>query len=127
MSESRIKSFLDTLADVQDDIRDFEAQRAAALQIALAPVQAELNAIEASFAEQLQHLRDTESEVQAAVKAAVLKHGESVKGSALHAVYAKGRTTWDAKLLDGYAVAHPEVNVFKKVGEPTVSIRAAKE
>lgn len=119
-----IPAALDTLAEIQD-IRDFEAQRATALQIALGPVQAELDAIEARFAYQLQHLRDTERAVQDVVKAEVLKHGASVKGTALHAVYSKGRTTWDGKLLDGYAVAHPEVLPFRKVGEPTVSIRAA--
>lgn len=57
------------------------------------------------------------------IKADVISLGETVKGSALMAVYAKGRTTWDNKGLDGFATAHPEIEKFRKVGEPSVSIR----
>lgn len=59
-------------------------------------------------------------------RAAVVALGASVKGEHLHAVYSKGRATWDGKLLEGYAVAHPEVLACRNVGEPTVSIRAVK-
>ena len=52
---------------------------------------------------------------------------EDLKGSLLHAIYAAGRASWDTKALEGYAVAHPEILQFKKVGEPSVSIREMKE
>ena len=54
-----------------------------------------------------------------AVKAA----GETVKGDRLMLVYGKPRETWDTKALTGYAAAHPEIERFKKVGEPTVTVR----
>jgi len=60
------------------------------------------------------------------IESATLSIGASEKGSRLHAVYTKGRESWDSKGLGGYAVAHPEVNAFKKVGNPSVSIRAAR-
>ena len=61
----------------------------------------------------------------AEVKADVLAHGETVKGAHLMAVWVKGRTSWDSKRLDGYAAAHPEIETFRSVGEPSVTIRSA--
>lgn len=58
-----------------------------------------------------------------AVKASVIAEGESVKGERLQAVWVKGRTSWDTKALDGYSAAHPEIERFRKVGEPNVTIR----
>ena len=59
-------------------------------------------------------------------RAAVIALGASVKGEHLHAVYTKGRETWDGKLLSGYAIAHPDVLACRNIGAPSVSIRAAR-
>ena len=61
--------------------------------------------------------------LEAEVKQEVIEAGQTIKGSCLQACYAKGRVSWDTKMLDGYVVAHPEVEQFRKVGEPSVSIR----
>lgn len=66
------------------------------------------------------------SALTAKIKDDVLRLEESVKGQWLQAVLAKGRTTWDTKKLEGYAIAHPEIERFKKTGNPTVSIRKVK-
>lgn len=52
--------------------------------------------------------------------------GETQRGKTLMAVYSKPRVAWDNKGLDGYAVAHPEIEVFKKVGKASVAIRKIK-
>jgi hypothetical protein len=52
---------------------------------------------------------------------------ETQRGDTLMAVYSKPRTKWDTKGLDGYAVAHPEIGVFRSEGRPSVSIRAIKK
>lgn len=57
------------------------------------------------------------------IKKAVIANGASVKGRELHAVYNKGRVSWDAKLLEGLALAVPEVLKARSVGEPSVSFR----
>ena len=59
------------------------------------------------------------------VKQDVLTLGQTVKGSLLMAVWSKGRVTWDTKSLDGYIIDHPELDKFRKEGEPSVSIRKA--
>ena len=61
----------------------------------------------------------------AEIKDEVVALGETVKGSCLMAVYAKGRVSWDDKALEGYAAAHPEIQPFRKVGNPSESIRKA--
>lgn len=88
----------------------------------------------------LQQLRDVDAEYQTSIEALnagiaeltseirkeVLERGDSVKGANLHAILVKGRTSWDTKALDGYAVGHPEILVFRRQGEPSVSIRRTR-
>lgn len=75
----------------------------------------------------LTFISEKEAELTSQIREVVIKAGGSVKGRFLQAVYNKGRTTWDTKALEGYAVAHPEIEKLKKIGEPSVSIREIKE
>lgn len=86
-------------------------------------VQARLDEIEAEFSDKLATAAEKAAALEAEIKQEIIQTGASYKADFLHAVYAKGRITWDSKGLDGYAVAHPEVAAFRKVGEPSVSIR----
>lgn len=61
------------------------------------------------------------------ITAYVLGKQESVKGEKLQAVFSKGKTTWITKALEGYALAHPEINKLKKTGKPSVSIREVRD
>lgn len=90
--------------------------------------------VEAIIEKKTQHLKNEVSEYNAEigiledmVKQFVLKRGKSLKGDFLQAVYSKGKTTWDTKALDGYALVYPEIVRFKKTGTASVSIRAITE
>lgn len=85
-----------------------------------------LSDVEAEYAGRLEAVKKSIANLQSKIKEKVVALGQSVKGKYLHAVYAKPRVTWDTKALDGYAVAHPELMTFRKVGEPSVSFRDAK-
>ena len=61
------------------------------------------------------------------ISAQILLKGETVSTEKMSAIYVKGKTTWDGKLLEGYAVAHPEILAAKKIGKPTVSFRPVKK
>lgn len=74
----------------------------------------------------IQHISERISEVEKEVKDEVIVLGESVKGDSLHAVFSSGKTSWDTKGLDGFAVANPKILKFKKTGKPSVSIREVK-
>lgn len=66
------------------------------------------------------------SNAEAIAKSLVLELGESVKGELLHAVWAKGKTTWDGAKLDGMVSLIPQIADARKMGQPSVSIREVK-
>ena len=87
-------------------------------------VKAKLEDIEFEFGDKAKVLDEKIDELRKAIQGeVVLIHKKTIKGSHFQAVYAKGRVTWDTKALDGYAAGHPEINQFRKEGEPSVSIR----
>ena len=122
----RIAAKLDELAEIKAAVDvtrlDYEAKRAEILKA----VQAELEALEAEYTPLLEASAARASALEAEIKQDVLRHGDSVKGGRLHAVYYQGRITWDTKSLDKYAAAHPEVLKFRKQSEPSIQLRAAK-
>ena len=82
--------------------------------------------IEAEFAGKAESVDENIRKLTEDIKANVKELGASVKSDYFHAIYVKGRVTWDTSKMDGYAVGHPEVLFMRKEGEPSVSIRAAK-
>jgi len=86
-------------------------------------IKAKIAEIEAEFENKYLALNDYLTMLEAEIKDDVVGIGETVKGDYLMAVFSKGRVSWDTKALDGYAAAHPEIEQFKKVGDPSVSIR----
>ena len=77
----------------------------------------------ADFDEVNKDLIDEIAMIESEIKEAVLAKGETVRTERIQAVWNKGKTTWDGGLLEGYAVAHPEILAAKKTGKPTVSFR----
>jgi hypothetical protein len=57
------------------------------------------------------------------IKQLTLEHGETVKGETLKAVLVSGRVTWDTKALEGIRAMVPQINEFRKEGDPYVVIR----
>ena len=121
-----IENLLDKLSEIQSatDLlqADYEQKRAAIL----ATVQEQLDALEAEYTPKLSAAVENANTITQAIKAAVIEQGASVKGAYLQAVYTKGRVSWDSKALEGFSAAHPEILTFRRVGEPSVSIRGLK-
>ena len=127
MDTIQIKNKLEQLAEfkAQKDIASLDMQ--ALIDAIYTPeIKAQIKEIEEEFAYQTQAVDENIKLLEDEIREAVIEHGESVKGSAFHAVYMKGRVSWDGKFLDGYAVDHPELLHWRKEGNPTVSIRASK-
>jgi uncharacterized protein YifE (UPF0438 family) len=98
---------------------EYSARRIAILE----QVREQLDALDAGFADRL---ADTEAEatrLEAEARQAVVDHGASFWHEGVHAVYTRSRTTWDGKGLAAYAETHPEVIRYRKVSEPSVSLR----
>lgn len=122
-----IQQQLDELANLQAQAEVIRLQFAQ-LRKAIMPaeIQAQLDDLEAEQASTLEPVQNEIATLTDDIKGNVIIQGISVKGSFLMAVFNKARVTWDGKILEGYAVAHPEINAAKKVGEPSVSIRSIK-
>ena len=88
-----------------------------------AEVKQRMNELEAEFGDKEEAVKDNIAALEAEVKQAVLDEGATVKGGSLQAVYVKGRVSWDSKALDGYCKAHPELEEYRKQGNPSVSLR----
>ena len=114
---------LDQLAELQAQRETIRMDHDAKINELLAPLAAQLAQLNAQRADDLAGFDGAIADMTAEVKSDVLAHGETVKGAHLMAVWVKGRTAWDSKRLDGYAAAHPEIETFKTVGEPSVTIR----
>jgi hypothetical protein len=83
----------------------------------------QLDDIHEDFASQRRGIELSISTERDNIKQDVLEHGETVKGEYLQAVWNKGRVSWNAKALVGYAVSHPEILELRKFGDPSVTIR----
>jgi hypothetical protein len=98
---------------------EYEQRRAAVLEV----VRTQLEALDREFGELIHAANEAVAQREAEVREAVLQVGESVKHEGVHAVYARGRVSWDNEGLSRYAETHPEVQDFRSVGTPSVSIR----
>jgi hypothetical protein len=89
-------------------------------------VQEELAALDDEYQPLLATSAERLAALEEDIKAEVARHGASVKGAHVQAVFTRGRVSWDTRGLDGYARAHPEVLSFRKEGEPSISLRVVK-
>lgn len=121
-----IQTQLDQLSELmaQRDVMrlDHQAQRDALIP---EDIKTQLRDLEIEQLAQAQAIDANIAELETEIKRAVLAAGASVKGTRLHAVWVKGRVTFDSKYIEGYAIAHPELLAYRKEGEPSVSIRKA--
>lgn len=121
-TQALIKQYTELRTAYDLEAAAMERQRAAIM----AKVQDELDALTAEFGPRLTECSDKFTALEGEIKQAVKENGATLKGDRWQFVYAKGRTSWDTKALDGYAAAHPEISQFKSEGDPSVSVRAVK-
>jgi hypothetical protein len=89
----------------------------------LAKVQPELDAVDAEMGAELKGLAERLAAAEAEARAAILAYGQSFQHGRVKGTYSRGRVTFESKGMQQYAESHPEVNRFRKVGQPFVSVR----
>lgn len=105
--------------DAETAIRgEYNTRREAVLE----GIRPQLEALEASYADQIAAARDETARLESEIREAVLAFGRSFKHAGVHAVYTRGRVTWDSKGLSRLAESHPEVREFRRVGSPSVRL-----
>lgn len=122
----KIIADLERLAKLRNELfqamESFETERLAILE----PVRESLHDLEIRIAEETAEIRMAIGALEQQIERGVLEREVSVFGQELMAVYSKGRVIWDKNGLAGYALSHPEINVLRKEGAPSVSIRQVK-
>lgn len=81
------------------------------------------------FPDNLKAIADAAAGLSAAkekVQVAVLAHGKTVKSAGFVAKYVSGTRKWNADMMEGFALAHPEIRAAFSQGEPNVQISRAK-
>jgi len=121
-----IKAMLDDLASLDDEISKADAERKAKRDAILALVQDQLDEVDTEYRDILGAMQSSRSKLESDIKSSVIQFGASVKATYLHAVYVKGRVTWDTKMLDGLMIAFPQLIEARKEGDPSVTIRVVK-
>ena len=115
---------LDSLAALYAERDGLAAQKQKLIDQVLTPeVRKRLEEIDAEFAGKDEGAAANIEKLEGEIKQETLAFGESVKASGFHAVWTKGRVSWDGKALSIYGKAHPEILQFRKEGEPSVTLR----
>lgn len=89
----------------------------------MATVQPQLDAIQAEMQAKLKPLQAEVERLEAALKDGVRRRGSSFWHRGVRVTYSKPRITFDNKALQQYAETHPDINQFRKVGQPIVTLR----
>ena len=61
------------------------------------------------------------------IKDAVLVSGATEFGTSLMAVWSKGQTKWETKILEKLVQTYPSIQQARKDGDPSVAIKIVKE
>jgi hypothetical protein len=119
---------LDTLSQQRVELTELPDAMIAAILRQLSPDDAaRVQAIVLEFRAREAELKHEIEQTEAAVRAAVLATGASAVGTHLQASILAPRITWDTKGMAAYSALHPDVLVYRKVGEPSVQIRARSQ
>ncbi len=123
-----ICSKLDRLANYQAQKEVLKLDKQALIdQVITAEIKARLDEIDAEFAGRLEAVDANIEKLEEEIKEDVIKHGATVRGTFLMAVWNKGRVSWDTKRLEVFAQYHPEILGYRKQGQPYISIRTLQE
>lgn len=82
--------------------------------------------IKAAFEVSTRNLTEDIEDLKSELKAEFLNRKESMETDALVVKYCKGAVRWDTELLKVYAKTHPEMEAFRKAGDPTVAFSLPK-
>ena len=128
MDMADLAPMLDVLSAQRGEFANLSDAMVAAILHQLAPDDAvRVQAIVQEFRDREAQLKQEIAETEAAVKAAVLETGASAVGTHLQANIMGPRITWDNKGMAAYSALHPDVLAYRKVGEPSVQIRARSQ
>lgn len=127
MERYEIEQALDQISEIHDQVMQLSAERQTALDSVIpAEVKQQMDAVDLEYAGKISAASQNSKELEDQVRAAVLELGESVRGKSIHAIWMKGRVSWDSAKLEGLMIAIPALKEVRKEGDPSVSLRGVK-
>lgn len=112
---------------VQSQIQERKAQLQADTEAKTRQVYSDVAArkaeIEAEFSGAVRAVDENIKKLEAEIKADTKCAGKSVKGKFFHAVYVKGRVTWNTDKMEAWVVDHPFLLSARKEGDPSITLR----
>ena len=123
MDEKDIQKELDDLAHLFADMSTLRAYEAEEIdKIIPADIKKKVADLRLELSPKISTVMQKISATEALIVSETLKHGASVKGSKLKAIFQKGKTAWDSDRLKDFAKTHYQILAFKKTGKPNVRI-----
>ena len=108
---------IEKYSDLTFGIDAISQEKQALIDQVLTPeIKEKLAEIDAEFDPKVDELAQQKSMLEAEIKQEILEAGRTIKGTFHSFVWSKPRVSWDTKALDGYAAAHPEIQVFRSEG-----------
>lgn len=126
MDDMVAREILQRLADLHQERENVLTEMQQKIDAVLSPVRAQYEAVTAEYQRELDAVNNAIKSAEANLTDQVIGVGHTVKEDGWMAVLVSGRVSWDTKGLDGYRVAHPEIEAFRSVGQPYVVIRKPK-
>ena len=116
---------LDKLVELKAEIDVISIEKRQLIDSVLTPeIRQQIADIEAEFAPKIADVNIVIGETELHIKADILARGETAHNDVLEAVFTSGRTTWDTKGLNEAIKVLPQLEPYKKTGDPYVTIRA---
>jgi hypothetical protein len=106
---------------------DRNARRRAMIEAVSPDLALALDAFDQDFATAQSELNESIEKARERVKELTLKAQTTIKGQMMAATYIKASHSWDKDKIDGYAVAHKEIDVFRVEKSATVRIEARRD
>lgn len=116
---------LDKLVELKAQIDMLAFNKEKLIDNVLTPeIRQQIQDIEAEFIPMMDDVNQAISDTEAHIKTDILARGETAHNDVLEAVFTNGRTTWDTKGLNEAIKVLPQLEQYKKTGDPYVTIRA---
>ena len=115
-----------TARRISEQIQAIKAETDGKVKDVYAAIEQRRREIEEEFFGKTDDVDRNIAALEAEIKAEVKVAGQTVKGAHFMAVYVKGRTSWNNDMLDGMIALVPQLEKARKVGEPSISIRAVQ-
>ena len=116
---------LDKLVELKAQVDVISIEKQQLIDSVLTPeIRQQIQDIEAEFKPMMDDVNQAIGDTEAHIKADILARGETAHNDVLEAVFVNGRTTWDTKGLNEAIKVLPQLEQYKKTGDPYVTIRA---